>query len=109
MVLSGYQAVWLIAMFDLPTDTVEAKRQYVRFRQTLLREGFTMLQYSVYARFCVKEEYGAAHRRQVRACLPSYGEVRIVTITDRQFGKMELYYGKNRKPIEKPPDQLLLF
>lgn len=106
---AGYKAMWLFAMFDLPTDTKRARRDYTRFRKKLLNEGFIMMQFSVYARYCAGEEIAAAHRRRVRGELPADGEVRLVTITDKQFGKMEVYWGKKREPTEKPTEQLLLF
>jgi CRISPR-associated protein Cas2 len=42
--------MWIIVMFDLPTDTKEARKAYHEFREELLNDGFTMLQFSVYAR-----------------------------------------------------------
>ena len=107
--LSGYKGVWLFAMFDLPVDSREARRDYTRFRSTLLRQGFTMMQYSVYARYFASEEASEAHRKRVRRELPADGEVRLLIVTDRQFGKMEVFYGKKRRPTEKPPEQLMLF
>lgn len=101
--------MWLFALFDLPVDTTSARRQYSRFRKALLREGFCMLQYSVYARHCPSEEASQAYRRRIRQALPPDGQVRLVTITDRQFGKMEVYHGKNRQATEEPPAQLMLF
>ena len=44
MILSGYRAVWIFAMFDLPTDTKKARKDYTDFRKNLLKNGFTMLQ-----------------------------------------------------------------
>ncbi|MBI3129498.1 MAG: CRISPR-associated endonuclease Cas2 [Candidatus Tectomicrobia bacterium] len=96
-------------MFDLPVDSKEARREYVRFRNALLGEGFTMLQFSVYARYCASEEAAAAYRRRVRGALPPGGQVRILGVTDRQFGKMEVFQGKKRKGAEEPPPQLMLF
>jgi CRISPR-associated protein Cas2 len=101
--------MWLVAMFDLPVDTKKARKAYTRFRKTLLTRGFTMLQYSVYARYCVSEEASETHRRSVEGALPDDGQVRVVAITDHQFAKMEVFFGKNRVPTEKVPDQLLLF
>ena len=109
LALSGYQSVWLFAMFDLPVDTKEARKQYTQFRKALLKEGFSMLQYSVYARYFASEEASEAHRGKVRGALPPQGEVRLLAITDRQFGKMELFYGKKRRPPEKSPQQLMFF
>ncbi|MBN1589084.1 MAG: CRISPR-associated endonuclease Cas2 [Pirellulales bacterium] len=101
--------MWLFAMFDLPTDTKKARKHYTQFRKLLLEEGFSMLQYSVYARYCASEDHGTAHRRRIRASLPPDGQVRLVAITDRQFGKMDVFYGKKRTPCEEAPEQLMLF
>jgi len=106
---SEYRAMWLFAMFDLPVDTRKARRAYARFRKSLLREGFSMLQYSVYARYCPSEEASEAYRGHVRRCLPDEGQVRLLGVTDRQFGKMDVFFGGKRKPAEDPPAQLMLF
>lgn len=107
--LSGYRIMWLFVMFDLPVTDPRARLRYTRFRTRLLKEGFTMLQFSIYARSFPSEEACRAHRRRVRAALPPEGQVRVLSITDRQFGKMEVFTGRRRRPAEKPLDQLLLF
>ena len=101
--------MWLFAMFDLPVETREQRKEYTHFRKALLREGFCMLQYSVYARFCPSEESSAGYRARVRAVLPPHGQVRLLSVTERQFGKMEIYIGAKREEVETPPLQLLLF
>ncbi len=106
--LSGYKGMWLFAMFDLPTETNDDKRNYNRFRKTLLQLGFDMLQYSVYARYCADEDSSNVHRKRVRQALPPKGNIRVIAVTDHQFGKMEVYTGKNREQTEQPPDQMLL-
>jgi len=107
--LSGYKGMWLFAAFDLPVGTRKARRAYTQFRKSLLREGFMMLQYSVYARYCPGEESSEATRRHVRLALPDEGRVRLVSITDRQFEKMEVFDGKTREKVEDPPAQFMLF
>ena len=101
--------MWLFAMFDLPVKTQVARREYARFRKSLLREGFCMLQYSVYARYCASEESSQVYRGHVQAVLPPEGQVRLVSVTDRQFEKMDVFFGKKRAPTEDPPAQLMLF
>lgn len=96
-------------MFDLPVVTKEDRRRYARFRVALLQRGFTMLQFSVYARHCGSEAFAAGIRADVWAVLPPEGQVRLLTVTDRQFGKMEVYFGKKRRPAEDPPAQFMLF
>lgn len=107
--LSGYEGVWLFAMFDLPVDTKKARRAYTQFRKALLKYGFSMLQFSVYARYFSSEEASEAHRRRVKLCLPDDGQVRLLAVTDKQFGKMEVFFGKKAFAAEKAPEQLLLF
>ena len=106
--LAGYQAVWLLVMFDLPVDDADARRRYTKFRKELLKDGFLMLQFSVYGRFCPSEEAADVHRKRVRRAIPEFGEVRIIHVTDRQFAKMELIRGKRPATPEEPPPLLLL-
>jgi CRISPR-associated protein Cas2 len=101
--------MWLFAMFDLPVDSKDARKQYARFRKALLRDGFTMLQYSVYARYCPSEEASETYRQRVETNLPPDGQVRLLSVTERQFGKMDVFFGKRKRRAEDPPAQLLLF
>ena len=107
--LSAYRSLWLIAMFDLPVETPVNRRDYTRFRKALIKDGFMMLQFSVYARFLPSEEAAAGHRSTIRAVVPPLGQVRLITVTDLQFGKMEVFYGRKPKPPEEIPEQILLF
>lgn len=109
MDLSGYRAMWLIAMFDLPVDTKKARRDYALFRKALLKDGFTLMQFSVYIRHCASEENADVHVQRVEAFLPPDGEVRLLRITDKQFERMRVFWGKRRKRAEPPPAQLEFF
>lgn len=101
--------MWIIVLFDLPTDTPKARKDYTHFRKHLLKEGFAMMQYSVYMRHCASEENAEVHIIRVKCNLPPDGEVRIVKITDKQFAKIQVFYGKQTRPIESAPKQLGFF
>jgi CRISPR-associated protein Cas2 len=101
--------MWLFAMFDLPVGTKAERKRAAAFRKDLLNRGFTMLQFSVYARHCASEDSAHGIRADLRAVLPDDGRVRILGVTDRQFGKMEVFFGKKRAPTEDPPAQFMLF
>ena len=101
--------MWIFAMFDLPVTTPKARKRYTQFRAALLKDGFSMMQYSVYARYCASDEVARRYRNFIRAVVPPEGYVRVMAVTDRQFGKMENYIGKKSESTEKPPAQLLLF
>lgn len=101
--------MWIVVMFDLPTDTDAAKREYRTFRETLLEDGFVMLQFSVYARHCASYENLDVHVRRVTSWLPPDGHVRVITFTDKQFQKQLVFYGKIRTSTQPPAEQLTLF
>lgn len=101
--------MWIITMFDLPTDTKEARRAYHDFRKALLNDGFVMLQFSVYGRHCPSEENAVVHENRIKGFLPHDGEVRLLTVTDKQFERMKVFYGKTRRATEKAPEQISFF
>jgi CRISPR-associated protein Cas2 len=101
--------MWVIAMFDLPTDTKAARKAYTRFRKDLLDDGFTMMQFSVYSRHCASIENAEVHIARMGKRLPPAGEVRFLTMTDRQFSRIQVFWGKKRAKTEPPPSQMELF
>ncbi|HPD31058.1 MAG TPA: CRISPR-associated endonuclease Cas2 [Phycisphaerae bacterium] len=109
MNLSAYRFMWLMVMFDLPVDTKAARREYAIFRKRLLKDGFTRIQYSVYVRHCASQENADVHVQRVEAAVPPDGEIRVLLITERQYERMRVFWGKRRKAPENPPCQLELF
>lgn len=108
-VLSGYRTMWLFVMFDLPVKTKRERKRYADFRKLLVASGFSMLQFSVYARCCASEEIGKRFSSVIQKHLPPAGHVRVLMVTDRQFGKMENYVGRKPQANESAPRQLELF
>jgi CRISPR-associated protein Cas2 len=107
--LSGYQLMWIFAMFDLPATTREQVRAATKFREFLLDEGFEKSQFSVYARFCNGKEQLETYMRRVESRLPDRGDVHILSFTDRQYENIVRYSGQRRKRQRKNPDQLAMF
>lgn len=105
----GWRSMWIIAMFDLPVDTKSARRAYTRFRKDLLDDGFTLMQFSVYIRHCASIENAELHAARIGAKVPERGEVRILIITDNQFGRIRVFVGKKRGITSPVPAQLQLF
>ena len=101
--------MWIFALFDLPVTADQEKRAYTQFRKDLKRLGFSMLQYSVYAKYCHSRESHDSFMGKVQRLLPEKGEVRLLAVTDAQFGRMRVFAGKKRKKTEKGPEQLMLF
>ncbi len=105
----GLNTMWMVVMFDLPVDTKAAIKEANDFRIRLKKDGFMMMQLSVYSRHCPSRENADVHERRIRKMLPPDGEVRIIRITDKQFGNMKIFHGKRRKPTENAPKQLQMF
>lgn len=107
--LNAYRIMWLFVFFDLPTDTKKDRRNYSIFRKKLLKDGFNMMQYSVYTRHCASKESLNVHIKRVESFLPPKGQVSILEITDKQYGRIQNFWGKEKDPVSKGPQQLELF
>ena len=106
---SEYRVMWVLVLFDLPTETKKERKVSASFRQKLIKDGFTMFQFSIYLRHCASRENADAHIRRIKNSLPECGQVGILCITDKQFGQMELFQGKKERKVSAPHQQLELF
>jgi CRISPR-associated protein Cas2 len=107
--LNEYRIMWVLVFFDLPTETAAERKISARFRKELLQDGFTMFQFSIYLRHCASRENAEVHIRRAKESLPSKGHVGILSITDKQFGMMEIFFGKKEAEKVVVPQQLELF
>jgi CRISPR-associated protein Cas2 len=101
--------MWLIVLYDLPTETAQQRKKAAKFHKDLQSLGFSMFQFSVYVRNSASGEYLAVNKNQVKSLMPDEGAVAIIELTDRQFANIEIFIGQKR---EQPPDrpiQLELF
>ena len=101
--------MWVIVMFDLPTSSKDERKRYTDFRKGLLESGFIQLQYSVYARYTSSPEKAEAIHNSIVKNLPQKGEVRLLSMTDNQFSRMQVFREKTRRETEKEPEQLAFF
>jgi len=78
-------------------------------RQMLFDDGFSMFQFSIYLRHCPSKENADVHIKRVKSMLHKYGEVGILQVTDKQFGRMEIFREQKEKKKPNIPQQLELF
>ncbi|HRH64665.1 MAG TPA: CRISPR-associated endonuclease Cas2 [Bacteroidia bacterium] len=107
--LNAYRIMWTLVMYDLPTETRKDRKAAARFRKDIMKDGFSMFQFSMYIRHSSSSENAEVHKRRVKKVLPEKGHVGILQITDRQFGLIELFYGKKAQETPSVPQQLELF
>lgn len=109
MRLNEYRIMWVLVFFDLPTETKKERKAYTDFRKKMLKDGFTMFQFSIYLRHSASRENAEVHIKRVKSFLPEKGHVGIMCVTDKQFGQMEIFYNKEQKEKGQIPQQLELF
>jgi len=101
--------MWVLVLFDLPTETKKDRKVATGFRKMLLEDGFTMFQFSIYLRHCPSHQNASVHVQRVKQNLPEYGKIGILTITDKQLGDMELFNGQKKTKRPEIVQQLELF
>ena len=78
---------WMLALFDLPVTTKKQRKVAHQFRKFLLDDGYMMLQFSVYMRFCPSWERMNKHAQRLKIGAPSGGNIRVFFLTEKQWGK----------------------
>lgn len=101
--------MWILVLFDLPTETKKDRKAYAQFRKQLIGDGFTMFQFSIYVRHCASSDNADVHIKRVKSFLPEYGKVGILSVTDKQFANIQIFYGQKPQKPNSPGQQLELF
>jgi len=107
--ISQYKVMWILVFFDLPTDTKIERKIYSKFRKELIKDGFSMFQFSIYLRHCSSRENRDVHVKRVKKIIPEKGNVGILSITDKQFEMLEIFDGRKKTDGFIEPHQLELF
>ena len=101
--------MWILVLFDLPTETKKDRKASAMFRKQLIGDGFTMFQFSIYVRHCASSDNADVHIKRVKSFLPEYGKVGILSVTDKQFANIQIFYGQKPQKPDSPGQQLELF
>ena len=95
--------VWLMVMFDLPVKTKEQRRGANRYRNMLYDQGFSQVQFSVYAKYLINASGVRSLLPRLRQAIPVNGEVRVLRLTDEQWSSTYRYFGDREvSPEERP-------
>lgn len=104
----NYRFVRILVLFDLPVLTMENRRNYSRFRKFLIKNGFMMMQESVYCRMALNQNIANSIISNIRANKPPEGLVQILTVTEKQFSKMELLTGSYTSEVIDSDERLII-
>lgn len=91
-----YRFMRILVFFDLPTETSRDRKIYSKFRRFLVKEGFIMMQESVYSKLTLNNSITNAIRDKIEKNKPPKGIVQMLVITEKQFSSMEYIVRKQR-------------
>lgn len=97
----------LIVLFDLPMTTKKDVHAYTNFRKFLLKNGFIMMQQSVYSRLVVNGNSAKLMREQIQKNLPPNGLIQLMQITEKQFSDIEYLCGKSKSTVVQTMDRVV--
>ncbi len=98
----------VLVFFDLPVTTYDNKREYVRFRKFLLKNGFMMLQESVYCKLALNGTAASTVVENIKKNKPSEGLMQLLLVTEKQYAKMDIIVGSVRKEIVDSDERLVI-
>ena len=91
----------IFVFFDLPMDSLEEKREYRKFRKALIKNGFIMMQESVYCKLSVNNVMSEAVKKRIACNLPSDGVIELLEITENQFSRIDYLSGEKQTLVEE--------
>ena len=98
----------IMVFFDLPTETAADRREYSRFRNALIKNGYIMMQESVYIKLTLNQNSAKIAVDHVKKIKPPKGLVQVLTITEKQFQKMENITGEVRSDVIDNDSRLVI-
>lgn len=104
----SYRFMRMIVMFDLPVETNEDKRNYRKLRKMLIKNGFVMMQESIYCRMVLNQSVERSLVEVIKKNRPPKGVVQLLTITEKQFSKSIYITGKSESDLIDSDERLII-
>lgn len=104
----SYRFMRVIVFFDLPVKTKKDRHDYSVFRKFLINSGFMMIQESVYCKLALNQNAANLIQNSVKKNKPSDGIVQMLTVTEKQFSKMETVVGSSKSNVISNDERLLI-
>lgn len=104
----SYRFMRILVFFDLPTETSKDRKIYARFRKFLIKEGFIMMQESVYCKLTLNNSVTNSIREKINKNKPPKGIVQMLVITEKQFASMEYIVGEKTYENIDDTERLLI-
>ena len=103
----NFRYMRILVMFDLPVLTSEDKREYRKFKKYLEKNGYLMLQESVYCKLALNNSVAVVYENSLEKHKPKKGLVFLLKLTENQFGSMKYIVGDKQSEIVDSEDRFL--
>ena len=97
-----------MVFFDLPNVYSKDKRNYQLFIKFLVRQGFIMMQESVYSKIVLNNQQSNLLIEKIKKQAPKRGLIQVLTITEKQYSQMKYIIGKNTSKIIDNEDRIIV-
>ena len=104
----SYRFMRIVVFFDLPVETARDRAEYRAFRKFLIKSGFVMMQESVYSKIVLNNTVGEAIKENVRKHSIPNGLIQMLTVTEKQFERMELIVGRGKSNVVDSDKRLII-
>lgn len=104
----SYRFMRVIVFFDLPTISVEDRKEYAKFRKFLIKSGFMMMQESVYTKLTLNKTVADSVFENVKKNRPIQGLVQMMSVTEKQFARMEFVCGELNNGVLCTDERLVI-
>ena len=106
--MSSFRFMRMLVFFDLPVETLEDKRNYRKFRKALIKNGFIMMQESVYCKLLTTPSVENSVKNMIHKNKPEKGIVQALLVTEKQFSKMEFVVGEWKNDVINNDERLIV-
>ncbi|WP_415993650.1 CRISPR-associated endonuclease Cas2 [Eubacterium ventriosum] len=104
----SYRYMRVIVMFDLPVATASDRREYTHFRKYLIKNGFLMMQESIYCKLAQNSTAVDLIIQNIRKNKPPSGLVQTLKITEKQFSRIEYIVGKKESEVLDSDERIVI-
>ncbi len=98
----------VVVFFDLPVLTEANRREYRTFRKYLIKNGFMMVQESVYCKLAQNSSVADGIVENLKKNKPSDGLVQVLRVTEKQYSKMDFIVGENTGDVLTSDERLVI-
>ena len=84
------------------------RRAYTKFRKFLLKNGFLMLQESVYCKLALNGTAVRTIIENVHKNKPEEGLIQLLTVTEKQYAKMDIVIGNIKSEVLNSDERLVI-